>query len=61
METHYICTGGCGGKVTEEEYMKGANVCQADGCPHKGQPLERRVWCAECQAHFREEENHKHG
>jgi len=34
MEKHYICTGGCKG-VSETP-----GVCQAEGCPNHGKPLE---------------------
>ena len=37
----YICTGTCGGSVTEEEYNAGKHVCGTEGCAHEGQPFER--------------------
>ena len=37
----YICTGTCGGSVTEEEYNAGKHVCGTEGCTHEGQPFDR--------------------
>lgn len=31
---HYICTGGCKGSAKEP------NVCQSEGCPNYGLPME---------------------
>jgi hypothetical protein len=33
METHFVCTGECGGVATQ------AQVCQAEVCSEKGKPL----------------------
>lgn len=37
--TRYICTGECGGSVSEEEFKAGKNTCAAEGCSKHGQPL----------------------
>ncbi len=34
METHYICTGGCGGVADKP------GVCQAQDCPDHQKPLK---------------------
>lgn len=48
MAMTYICTGGCGGKVSEEEYRAGKTTCATEGCAHHGQPLEERSACDHC-------------
>ena len=30
METVYVCTGGCGGEVSESDYEGGKNICGAE-------------------------------
>lgn len=35
----YVCTGICGGSVSEEEFRKGKNKCATKGCPKYGKPL----------------------
>ena len=42
MAVRYVCTGTCGGSVSEEEFHSGKNVCATDGCPEKGKPLVRK-------------------
>ena len=39
----YICTGGCGAEISEEQYKAGLTKCGAEGCSHKGKPFEERV------------------
>ena len=41
-KTIYVCTGGCGGKVTEEEYKSGKTTCGDPNCPKHGQPFDKR-------------------
>lgn len=35
----YVCTGACGGSVSEEEFKKGKNKCAARDCDRHGKPL----------------------
>ena len=39
----YVCTGTCGGSVTEEEFKKGKNKCGMKGCIRHGKPLVKAV------------------
>jgi len=39
--TRYICTGSCGGSVSEQEYESGKKTCGAKSCEKHGQPLEK--------------------
>ena len=46
--TRYVCTGTCGGSVSEEEFRKGKNKCGMKGCPRHGKPLvraEKEIGC----------------
>ncbi len=56
----YVCTGGCGERVTEDEYLAGGTTCRQGGCAHQGQMLERRYVCNECGHEYKEEEKHEH-
>lgn len=56
----YICTGGCNGKVTEEEYNAGKRTCGDPNCPKYGQPFEKRLKCEECGVEYKAEEQHDH-
>ena len=38
----YVCTGSCGGCVSEEEFNAGKNTCAAPDCDKHGQPLEKK-------------------
>ena len=58
IETKYICTGGCGGEVTKEEFEAGETTCGTEGCPHHGKTFEQRLYCTECKAFV--EEGHSH-
>lgn len=49
-EVRYICTGSCGGSVSEEEFIAGKNTCASPNCEKHGQPLEKNVECPECGA-----------
>lgn len=60
MKSVYICTGGCGGKVSAEEYAAGKTTCGATDCPKHGQPFEVRHECETCGAVVREDEAHAH-
>ncbi len=42
MAVHYVCTGGCGGSVTQEEYNDGKTTCGDEDCEKYGQPFERK-------------------
>lgn len=35
----YVCTGTCGGSVSEEEFKNGKNTCGMKGCTRYGKPL----------------------
>lgn len=37
----YVCTGTCGGSVSEEEFLTGRNKCGMKGCKRYGKPLVR--------------------
>ncbi len=54
----YVCEGSCHGKVTEEEYKEGKNVCGAKDCDHSGKPLVRNEYCSRCNTTFEEGEDH---
>ena len=58
VEVKYICTGSCGGAVTEKDFKKGKNTCQATQCEKKGKPLEKRNYCSSCDEYFKEKEKH---
>ena len=60
MKTVYVCTGGCGGKVTEEEYNSGKTTCGTDSCVNHGKPFEKRMECEQCGALVKEDEKHSH-
>ena len=48
MKAVYICTGGCGGKVSAEDHAAGKTTCGTLGCSKYGQPLESRQECEAC-------------
>lgn len=56
----YICTGGCGAIITQEQYDEGLTKCGAKGCLHHGHPFEKRLKCADCGKIFLENQTHKH-
>ena len=56
----YVCTGGCGGKVTEEEYKAGKMTCGTKGCSNHGQTFEKRMECEQCGVVYKEGEEHSH-
>ena len=58
METVYVCTGGCGGEVSESDYEGGKNICGAEKCPKFHQPFEKRLVCPQCEAKTVEGEEH---
>ena len=60
-EVRYVCTGSCGGMVTEEEHKSGKTTCAATDCEKHGQPLEKRMYCTGCQKAYKEEEGHSCG
>lgn len=55
----YICTGGCGAVIGQEQYDKGLKACGADGCKHKGHGFEKRLQCDSCADVFKEDEKHE--
>lgn len=59
-KTVYVCTGGCGGKVSEEEYKAGKTTCGTEGCPLFGHPFVKRLECEVCGALYQENEEHGH-
>ena len=59
-QVKYICTGGCGGSVTEEQYDAGKTVCGTPSCPKYGQPFEKRMYCSVCGQELKEGESHQH-
>ena len=50
MKPVYVCTGGCGGKVSAEDHAAGKTTCATPGCAKEGQPLEAHQECEECGA-----------
>ena len=61
MSTQYICTGGCGGAVSEEEFDGGTQSCGAESCQNHGQPFEKRIMCDACGGQSEEGEEHSCG
>lgn len=59
-ESVYVCTGGCGAVITQEQYDGGLKACGAEGCSHHGMPFEKRLQCSICGALYKEEETHAH-
>lgn len=51
-EVKYVCTGSCGGQVSEEEYNQGKTTCGDPNCEKHGQPLEKKLVCSQCGKHF---------
>lgn len=39
----YVCTGTCGGSVSEEEFLEGKNKCATKGCPEYGTQLVKET------------------
>lgn len=38
----YVCKGGCGARLSEDEYQNhSTKVCGTEGCANKGKPFER--------------------
>ena len=58
LEIVYVCTGGCGGQVSQAEYEAGKTICGTTDCPHYQKPFEKRLRCTECEAFV--EEGHTH-
>ncbi|MDO8435710.1 MAG: hypothetical protein Q7S89_03470 [bacterium] len=61
MATRYVCTGVCGGSVSEEEYNEGKTTCGAETCPNFQQPFEKRMVCDACGVEYKEGEEHSCG
>lgn len=57
-DTIYICTGGCGAVISEEQYEEGLTKCGADGCTHHGVPFEKRLKCDKCGELYKEDVDH---
>lgn len=60
MDTVYVCTGGCGAQISQEQYNKGLTQCGAQGCQHHGIQFEKRMKCGKCGQLYREGEEHEH-
>lgn len=56
-QVKYICTGGCNGEVTDEEYKEGKTSCGTTSCSKFGQPFEKRVW-NDAHGHYEPEGGH---
>jgi hypothetical protein len=56
--TIYVCTGGCGGRVTEEEYRAGKTTCGAATCAKHEQPFTRMHVCDTCDAEYADDVPH---
>jgi len=49
MKKYYICTGGCGAKLTKEEYEKHpTKTCQTTNCPRHGKPFVLDLTSKKC-------------
>jgi len=59
-KTVYICTGGCGAVITQEQFDGGLQACGTKGCLHHRHPFEKRKQCGVCGAIYKEEEQHSH-
>ncbi len=57
-KTVYICTGGCGAVISQEQFDGGLTACGTEGCPHKGHTFEKRMKCEKCGALYMEGEQH---
>ncbi len=42
MAVRYVCTGGCGGSVSEEQYKNGKRTCGAKDCKKYGKSFDRK-------------------
>ena len=51
-ETHYGCTGSCGGEVTEAQYRAGQTKCGDKSCDRYGKPLEKMMFCSACNEYY---------
>lgn len=60
VKTVYVCTGGCGGKVTAEEYAAGKTTCGTASCTNFGKTFETRQECETCGAVVQPGEAHGH-
>ena len=41
-KTVYICTGGCGAVISQEQYDGGLTACGTEGCAHKGHAFKKK-------------------
>ena len=60
MKPIYVCTGGCGGKVSAEQYAEGKITCGTPGCPKHGQSFDARQECEVCGATISTEQAREH-
>ncbi len=60
VETKYVCTGECGGSVSEAEYAAGKTTCGTATCSRFGQPFEKKTHCVDCGAEIKDGEAHQH-
>lgn len=61
MSTRHVCTGGCNGSVSEEEFNAGKTTCGTESCANHGQPFEKRTVCDKCGEESEEGEEHNCG
>lgn len=59
-EEVYICTGGCGAVITQEQFDNGLTKCGTEGCDHKGVDFEKRLKCSDCGSIYEETTPHSH-
>ena len=55
----FVCTGSCGGVVSENDFKKGKSTCGADHCERFGKPLVPRILCPECGDTYQEGTKHE--
>lgn len=57
-KTVWVCTGGCGAKVSQEEHDTGKTACGSPSCANFGKPFEKMRECLSCRALMRQDEEH---
>jgi len=61
MSVRFVCNGGCGGSVSEEEFGGGKTACGTEGCASHGQSFEKRLVCDHCGGQSSDGEEHSCG
>jgi hypothetical protein len=61
VETQYGCAGSCGGKITEEQFNAGQNICNDQDCDCYGRPLGKMKYCSFCNEYYTRQSADYHG